>query len=132
MKSLFKHDPFTAHSGKALEVKVECDALTDDDWVGLARIASILVGPFSRAVGVPRGGIPFAEALNEYATGNDIEPVLICDDVLTTGGSMVEFRDREFPEQDVKGVVAFARDRKALYDMSPWVRAVWIASVEVP
>jgi orotate phosphoribosyltransferase len=68
--------------------------------------------PFSVAYGVPRGGLPFALSLARYGTGNRSHPVLIAEDVATTGGSMEQFRSRLIdvlgPVRFV-GVCAFAR-----------------------
>ena len=46
--------------------------------------------PFSKVVGIPRGGLPLQYALEKYVTKGDY-PWLICDDVYTTGTSFNEF-----------------------------------------
>ena len=109
---LFRLGQFTAHSGRTLDWKVECDALAPDDWKCLAA----MIGPqlrFGAVEGVPRGGLAFADALAPYATEG---PLLIADDVLTTGGSMEAQRSG----RDAIGVVAFARSAPP-----SWVSAVW-------
>ena len=59
---------------------------------------------------LPRGGIMFAEALEPYASNRDEHPWLIVDDVLNTGSSMNEERDRlRALGVDAIGIVAFAR-----------------------
>jgi hypothetical protein len=54
--------------------------------------------PFYKAVGIPRGGLPFAEAMQEYASGDPNDQIMICDDVFTTGTSMKEFIAQEYPD----------------------------------
>src|SRR5438128_7007958 len=85
IKPLFQVGYFTSQSGQLLKWKIECDALTDEEWAGAARIAIDYLPDFSYASGVPRGGIQFARALNKYATKG---PTLIVDDVFTTGRSI--------------------------------------------
>lgn len=100
--NLFQLDKITLHSGKISEFKIECDSLTGSDWDTLAYLGSRVVGEFSSVFGVPRGGIPFAKAMEKYVS--DKGPCLIVDDVLTSGGSIIE----ELKENCV-GLVAFAR-----------------------
>jgi len=104
--ALFRSGEFKLHSGASSNWKIDCDALTDDDWMTIAK----LVGSrffYSKAIGVPRGGERFAEALNsvphEYSTC-----MLVCDDVLTSGGSILS-KMREFPGSI--GIVLFARGK---------------------
>ena len=58
-----------------LQWKLECDAISDDEW---RCIAKMIYGysnlPFSKAIGIPRGGLKMADALNEYASGNEKDP----------------------------------------------------------
>jgi hypothetical protein len=112
-KTLFKAVSFTSHAGIPLAWKIECDALTSEDWAGLACIASELLPPFGIVEGVPRGGIPFADALRPYVTQG---PLLIVDDVCTTGLSMTVARNG----RPAIGVVAFARG-----DCPDWVTALF-------
>jgi orotate phosphoribosyltransferase-like protein len=58
-------------------------------------------------VGIPRGGVPFAQALAPFVTPGS-KDVLIVDDVLTTGQSMENER-KQYPNQPVTGVVVFNR-----------------------
>lgn len=110
MTNLFQKGLFVLHSGNVATWKIECDALTKDDWMGLAEIACNIYPDiaFSYAVGVPNGGVPFAEALNvhPWPRREASLPVLIVDDVLTTGSSIRELM-REHPGS--RGLVAFAR-----------------------
>lgn len=104
-QNLFQLGPFTLPSGETTHFKIECDALTEDDWKALARLAVELLPPFGRVEGVPRGGIPFADALQQYTTPND-ETLLIADDVWVTGISW----KRHCNYRDAIGVVAFTRN----------------------
>lgn len=115
--NLFVKETFQAHSGDELHWKVECDALTEEDWDCLAYMGSTLMPSFSRAVGVPSGGVPFADALNNYSV-QSAEQWLIVDDVWTTGSSIAEFKTQFMPEELDKSVtlVAFNRSSLAL----PW------------
>lgn len=113
--NLFQKYAFTSHAGRPLEYKIECDALTDDDWATLA-FMTYKKFRFSSVFGIPRGGLKFAKALHEYTsdgTGN----VLIVDDVLTTGGSMekarIWYKSTKDPDAEIIGVVAFARNKPA-------------------
>ena len=68
--------------------------------------------PFRAAIGIPRGGLELSRCLNEYSTQHDSDPYLICDDVLTTGGSMNYFTEQYFRNRephDYFGWVVFAR-----------------------
>ncbi len=110
---LFQLGDFTLHSGAKSKWKIECDALTDDDIEALALMISEMVGPFQKAHGVPRGGLRLAEALNAKHRQEDAAILLIVDDVLTTGNSMVEFRSQF--EEPCKGAVVFARGNCPLW-----------------
>ena len=99
--TLFETGRFTMASGQIGWWKIECDALTDDDWNTLALMARDILPPYGDVVGVPRGGLKFASALRHFATGG---PRLVADDVYTTGKSLGAFMEPE----DI-GCVAFAR-----------------------
>lgn len=89
--------------------KVECDALTPEDWAALAYMAMDKFDlKFGRVVGIPRGGKPFAKALKGYTT-DGCSDVLLVDDVYTTGSSWRKFVGMwdYFEESDF--LVAFAR-----------------------
>lgn len=105
--TLFVDGEFTAHSGDTLPFKIDCDALTDTDLATLAADVSRRFPRFRSVKGVPRGGVRFAGALRRYATGSQLDPALIVDDVLTTGASMEQAR--EGVGRDVFGIVIFAR-----------------------
>lgn len=107
--SLFQIGNFKLHSGRQSNWKIECDALTKNDWEALALMfMEIHKEDFYVAVGVPTGGIPFAKELNRY-TYRHSNTVLVVDDVWTTGGSMTEFIKNELPDHNVSRGVAFAR-----------------------
>lgn len=114
---LFVKERFRSHSGLMLDWKIECEALTTDDWVCLAKMASLFLPPFRVAEGIPRGGLALASAMEYYGTGDPAHPILICDDVYTTGRSMDERKNF----RDVIGLVAFARGK--IYHS--WVRAIF-------
>jgi hypothetical protein len=108
--SLFELGPFTLPSGRATHFKIECDALTETDWAALARLAVELLPPFGHVEGVPRGGVPFARALERYVTPSSSR-LLIADDVWVTGLSM----ERHRSDRTAIGVVAFARNPVAAW-----------------
>lgn len=119
--TLFKHGTFTSHSGLTLPDKIDCDALTEEDWDAVARwFAARLT--FSKVIGIPAGGLPLAKALEAYKA--DSGPVLIVDDVLTTGRSMEEAR-REHP--GAIGAVLFSRTM----DVREWITARFIEAAPV-
>ncbi len=97
--NLFEWGTFTSHAGKSLDFKIECDAFSPDDWDCLARmVVSRLYKPFSHAEGIPRGGVPFANALNKYGSGNKEDMPIICDDIWTTGKSFKDYIDENYPD----------------------------------
>ena len=123
---LFQEQDFIGHSGDPLTWKIECDALFPSEWKCIAKmIIECETRPFRAAVGIPRGGLELSRWLNEYSTQNDSDPYLICDDVLTTGGSMNDFTDQYFRNRephDYFGWVVFARTQpqewiKTLFQM---------------
>jgi hypothetical protein len=104
MRNLFVKESFVSHAGMELTWKIECDALTDED---LETLAGLVGGRFhfGKVVGVPRGGLAFAEKLQKYTSKNS-SVVLIVDDVFTTGMSMEEVRTQH---PNAVGVVIFSR-----------------------
>ena len=123
MIKLFQIGDFISHAGLKLPWKIECDALSKDEWRALARmIMDYQKRPFSKAVGIPRGGIPLAEALDEYSTRSIDDPVLIADDVYTTGTSFKQFVFENYPNSEIIQWGVFARTPpqngvKALFTM---------------
>lgn len=109
-KNLFQLGQFFLHSRGTSEWKIDCDALTDEDLRALTHIVSTHF-KFCHVVGVPEGGLRFADALRSYATTNVKDPVLIVDDVLTTGSSMTAARKNLGENSNVIGVVIFSRGK---------------------
>ena len=108
MTNLFQDGNFTSAAGLNLPFKIECDALTENDIQTLAKLIASRV-KFSVVFGVPTGGSRLASALFQYSSWNNNDPVLIVDDVLTTGKSIEEFRHNITSVQHVIGIVIFAR-----------------------
>ena len=106
---LFTDGDFTSHAGLPLKWKLECDAISPDEWRCIAKmIMDYQTEPFQAAVGIPRGGAPLGLALNAYATDNPEHKLLICDDVYTTGTSFKDYCE-EHKHNDVFKWVLFAR-----------------------
>ena len=122
--NLFQSVNFRSHSGLDLTWKIEMDALTAPEWYTLSQMILDLSTPFREVIGIPRGGVHLGQLLNQHGTGKSTDPILIVDDVLTTGGSMEEYkRSRAFrnPTKYI-GWVVFARGYppswcKALFQM---------------
>jgi orotate phosphoribosyltransferase len=107
--SLFQRGQITLASGRTSDYKIECDALTDEDWETLGYLLAMRVEPFSEVLGVPRGGWQLAEYMAPYAQAG-ANRLLIVDDVWTTGGSWQRYRARYPVALDpVAGAVVFAR-----------------------
>ena len=119
--NLFQIGDFTSHAGRELHWKIECDALTDDDWECIAKMIHERC-QFGRVYGIPRGGVKLQNALEKYCDPKN--PVrLVVGDVWTTGKSMMEVMQ----PGDV-GFVVFARER-ILFDANKYVRAVFTMDV---
>jgi len=109
MIHLFQIGRFTLHSGRDSNFKIECDGLSELDWGTLGYLVSTKF-IFSNVIGIPQGGLNFAEALKPYSTNNPDHPWLIVDDVLNTGGSMEKGRAnlQELGKTAI-GIIVFAR-----------------------
>ena len=119
--NLFTRGMFMSHAGIELEWKIECDALTDDDWECLAKMISEKT-EFGSVYGIPRGGTKLANALEKYKTPGSIIH-LVVDDVWTTGKSM-----RDVMKKGDMGFVIFARER-IQFNPDNYVRALFTMEV---
>ena len=120
--NLFQTVNFKSHAGLDLTWKIEMDALTAPEWYTIKCMILDLSAPFREAIGIPRGGTKLGQLLNQHGTGKKLDPILIVDDVLTTGVSMIEYkRQRAFrnPTQYI-GWVVFARNKTP-----DWCRALF-------
>jgi hypothetical protein len=125
--NIFQQVDFKSHAGLDLSWKIECDGVSKKEWKCLAEmIMDYEKRPFQSAIGIPRGGVLLGALLNQYSTQKLGDPYLIVDDVLTTGGSMEDFRTQYFRNRESKsgsfGWVVFARGFppqwcKALFQM---------------
>lgn len=107
--NLFQKGTFELNGGRKSWLKLECDALCNDDIAALAKCIRRIVGPFSSVHGVPRGGLRL-EALLLMVDRSLSSTLLIVDDVLTTGGSMKRMRERlAHAHTHIIGAVVFAR-----------------------
>ena len=130
-QDLFQLGKFKSHSGLELSWKIECDALGEDEWDCIAQmILEHERTPFRTVVGIPRGGEMLARKLQRYATGESRHPILLVDDVLTTGTSFREFikEHHNNKSDEVLCWVVFAREScppsiKALFQM-PKIRKI--------
>lgn len=129
---MFKFGWFSSHTKFQLPWKIDCDFLSDSDWKELAKIVAWKFA-FSEVHGVPRGGIKFAQALQSHVEPASGYPTIIVDDVLTTGRSMIEFRDKlllDNPNKPILGIVLFARCPKdnAAISVPDWVFPIMTVS----
>lgn len=107
--NLFQKADIILSSGKKSDFKIECDALTNEDWECLAYLISKMT-KFKMVYGVPRGGKKLEKCLEKYCIEDRILPNLICDDVLTTGSSMNKIKS-SYSSVNMIGVVIFARGK---------------------
>lgn len=119
--NLFRSGEFPLHSGGESNWKIECDALTPEDWGTLAQMMAEKVGRFRNVYGIPEGGLALAEALAPMATTDWRDPFLIVDDVYTTGASMREAHLLTLKATNIIGFVVFAR--KPVRE--GWIRALF-------
>jgi len=122
---MFIRDKFVSHSGLNLDWKIECDHLTDEDLEVLAELVGKRI-KFRIVVGIPSGGIRFADKLIPYSTNRLDDPILVVDDVLTTGKSMNEYKEKYYSDYDTIGVVIFCRGENCphwicpIFTYHPW------------
>ena len=102
--SIFQKVDFKSHAGLDLSWKIECDGVSKKEWQCLSEmVMDYEKRPFQAAIGIPRGGVILGSYLNQYSTQNPDDPYLLIDDVLTTGGSMEDFREKNFSDKTVIG-----------------------------
>lgn len=122
--NLFDKIGFISHSGKKLDYKIECNALSPGSIDCIAYIISKKYR-FSKVIGVPRGGLKLAKALEKYYEEKPVlSNLLIVDDVLTTGNSMNTLKaeiERAESWHTINGVVIFARGKCPDW-VDPYVR----------
>lgn len=108
--SLFQLGHFQLHSGNYSDWKIDCDFLTDEDLMALAKIAADEILPeFGRVISIPTGGDRLATFLDVYSSSESHITVIV-DDVLTTGKSMEEALFNYDGDPDsVVGLVIFNR-----------------------
>lgn len=126
--ALFVPGSFTLASGGKSTFKVECDALTDVDWLCLAELAVARLPSFKAVEGVPRGGLPFSRALHDFATSDGELDLLIADDVWTTGGSIARYVEEAHGRWSGSMGVVVAFNRSGLPMSTPQVAhrlALW-------
>src|SRR5438874_1309667 len=98
--TLFNTGSHTLSSGKHSFFKIDCDCLSEEDWNSIALMLIHKLPPFREAEGVYEGGLKLARYLNEFNNDNiakakrETHPLLIVDDVLTTGSSMNKARQK--------------------------------------
>lgn len=114
---LFQYGDFKSAAGLPLAWKIECEALTPDDWACIAKVGAANLEPFGSVIGVPSGGWELAHALRPYVNPSSTTTLFV-DDVWTTGTSMYNYvnrinelmgKDGYAFNDDWKGFVAFAR-----------------------
>jgi hypothetical protein len=121
---IFHKEDVVLSSGQKSSWIIRCENLPKKDWDGIAHIAMETLNlKFRYAVGIPRGGIKFAKAMEAYATHLPEDPVLVVDDVFTTGQSIKHYvqesRDNHITESFIF-LVAFARTRPP-----PHINVIW-------
>ena len=130
---IFQLGNFELHSGEKSQWKIECDILVEEDYKTLAWIVAkewgfkfglvTYVGAKVNYGGKIANSYKFKCALEEYATKTLQNPILIVDDVLTTGHSInMEKRlcERIYGDCGMAGVVIFARGK-----CPQWVKPIF-------
>ena len=112
---LFQKVDFESHAGLDLSWKIEMDALSENEWKCITHMIMELSQPFRAAIGIPRGGVKLGQYLNEHSTQKEEDPYLIVDDVMTTGGSMTEYKKEHFKDKFSIGWVVFARSHVPIW-----------------
>ena len=123
MADLFQKTNFISHSGIPMTWKIECDSISLMEWECIAHmINETEQQPWRKAIGIPRGGVPLGLCLDKFSTGVETDPILIADDVYTTGKSFTDFVNENYPYDATIQWCVFARQPtrgrvKALFTM---------------
>lgn len=123
VSQLFQWGEFKLSAGQRSPLIIDCNALTPADWETIANLALETLPSFGQVEGVPRGGLPLAALFAEFATGLPHDPLLIVDDVYTTGKNI----ERQRNGRDAIGLVLFARSPPPA-----WVRPLFQLMVPEP
>jgi orotate phosphoribosyltransferase len=120
---------FVMHSGQPSYFKIECDCLDTKDIETIAKLIVnqvLVLEPFGMVYGIPIGGLRIANALDKYCT-HDSNKLLIVDDVLTTGNSMTEAKQKwlkkGIEDKNIMGAVIFARGK--IKPKENWVKPLF-------
>lgn len=113
--NLFQMGHFLLSSGEETNWKIECDALTQKDWETVAHLVRSRIPRYRSVEGVPRGGLLLATLL--FFLKDSDGPLLLVDDVYTTGRSMEALRNG----REAVGYVLFARKPVT----QPWITALF-------
>ncbi len=113
-QSIFQAFDFTLPNGEPSIFKIECDHLTDTDIECFAKMVGHV--SFKSVEGIPRGGIPFAKALEKYIDPES-EVHLVVDDVLASGKAMTDAMQAasDRGEEVVRGIVIFSRAKRDVH-----------------
>lgn len=117
-KNIFLKGDVILSSGQKSDFKIDCDGLSDDDIKCIAYLISKNIW-FKDVIGVPTGGIRLQNELKQYAIDDHTLPLLICDDVVSTGKSMEKLR-LESNQDNVVGVAIFARGKHP-----SWIKSIF-------
>lgn len=120
--SLLQWGNFTLHAGGRSWWRIDCDSLTDSEINLIAKLIHERIGILRFTVcpdSHPGSCVPkLVDVMNRlYAGGSAEAPILIVDDVLTTGSSMIARRSQieesmspsYYREGGIVGAVIFAR-----------------------
>lgn len=125
MSNLLQRGTFRLHSGDVSDFKIDCDAFTNEDIETCAYLLNQRLKPFNHVIGIAGGGIRLGAALLKYQTSQMISNLLICDDVLTTGQSMITMKNMMKDRwKTIQGAVIFNRLEYPLVDIS-WITSLF-------
>lgn len=123
--SLFNLGNFILSSGISSEFKIDCDFLTDEDLETIAKIIYENNKSFGCVIGIPTGGLRLSKILQKYIDKTS-KTLLIVDDVLTTGQSMIEIFEKFKKTTEIIGAVIFARN-----SCPDWVMPLFVMNKQI-